>query len=266
MNRMRLLLLAAALIAALLAAFLARGLMRPAPAPEASQPVEIKPPATVDVLVAAKDLAPGEKLAGFAVEWRAWPRDILSGSMIARDTQPDAMDKLKDARARLPMVQGEPIIGSKIVQPGERGFMSAILPKGMRAISIGISEGSAASGFILPNDRVDVLVTRGGTEAETVLTNVRVLAINQTLNKGDDAALPGGRTAVLELTPRQAAILAQIQSSGGISLVLRSLAEEGDGGLRDEAPQLSESYSRPRRAVNDTLVIRYGRERAIPNR
>ncbi len=263
---MRLLLLAAALVAALLAAYLAQGLMRQAPSTEASKPAEVKPPATVDVLVAAKDLVPGEKLQGFAVEWRAWPRDILSGSMITKDNQPDALDRLKEARARLPLVIGEPIIDTKIVQPGERSFMSAVLPRGMRAISIGISEGSAASGFILPNDRVDVLVVRGGTEAEAVLTNVRVLAINQTLNKGDDPALPDGRTAVLELTPRQAAVLAQIQSAGGLSLVLRSLAEGGDGGLRDDMPQLAESYTRPRRAVNDTLVIRYGLERAIPNR
>lgn len=265
MNRTRLLLIAAALIAAGLAAYLAQGFMRQAEAPPSPQ-VEVGPPPTVDVVVAAKDLAPGEKLSGFAVEWRAWPRDFIHPQMITKDAKPDALESLQEARARLSMVPGEPIIETKVVKPGERGFMSAVLPKGMRAISIGISEGSAASGFILPNDRVDVLVTRGGTEAEAVLTNVRVLAINQTLNKGDEASLPGGRTAVLQLTPRQAAIIAQIQSSGGVSLVLRSLAEDGDGGIKDEIPQLSESYTKPRRALNDTLVIRSGREVAVPNR
>lgn len=264
MNRLRVLLLVAALGAALLAAYLAQGLLQPSSAPP---PVTAAaPPPSVDVLVAAKDLAQGQKLANFTVEWRAWPRDVLGASMITKDAQPNALEDLKDARARLPIVAGEPVVEAKIVRPNDRSYMSAVLPKGMRAIAIGISEGSAASGFILPNDRVDVLLLRRsgdpGRGAETVMTNVRVLAINQFLNKGEDPALPGGRTAVLELEPQQAEILTQLQAVGGLSLVLRSLAEGGDAGV-EEKPALAENYRN--RGANDTLVIRGGQEAVIEN-
>lgn len=270
MNRMRLLLLAAALIAALLAAFLARGLLQSEPPP----PVAAQQPVTTDVLVAAKDLAPGEKLAGYAVEWRAWPRDLLSGTMITKDAQPEALDRFKDSRARLPLVIGEPVTEAKVVHPGDRGFMSAVLPQGMRAISVAISDETAASGFILPNDRVDVILTPTSSRdssarpdkilsSETVLSNVRVLAINQILNKGDDPALPGGKTAVLELTPKQAEVMARIDSLGRISLVLRSIAEGGDAGLGNAAPELAEAYAKPKRGEDNTLIIRYGMERTI---
>jgi pilus assembly protein CpaB len=264
MNRLRILLLVAALGAALLAAYLAQGFLQPSSAPP---PVAASaPPPSVDVLVAAKDLVQGQKLADFAVEWRAWPRDLVGTSMITKDAQPKALEDLKDARARLPIVTGEPVVEAKIVRPSDRSYMSAVLPKGMRAIAIGISEGSAASGFILPNDRVDVLLLRRsgdpGRGAETVMTNVRVLAINQTLNKGDDPALPGGRTAVLELEPHQAEILTQLQAVGGMSLVLRSLAEGGDDGIA-EKPALTENYRN--RGANDTLIIRGGEEAVIEN-
>ncbi len=106
-------------------------------------------------------------------------------TMISKSTRPDAVDKLKEGRARNPIYQGEPINEKKIVLPGDKGFMAAILPKGHRAISVRISAETGAGGFILPNDKVDVILTRKlpGSErqmSETVLTNVRVLAIDQT--------------------------------------------------------------------------------------
>jgi pilus assembly protein CpaB len=235
----------------------------------------IKQTEGVDVLVAAKDLAQGELLGSYALEWRTWPREAVTGDMITKDVMADAVDQMQQARAKLPMFKGEPIIAAKIVRPGERGYMSAILPEGMRAIAVPISESTAVSGFILPNDRVDVLVSRqvSGpigekyTIAETVLTNVKVLAINQVLHTdGDATTVPEGRTAVLEVDPSQSEILTKINASGTLSLVLRSLAEGGAAGLQNDRPALSDAYRNPRRAGTGALVIRYGVERAVPGR
>ena len=275
MNRLRLILLAAALVAALLAAYLSTGLLRRAPEPQPSQPVVIEKNDTTDVLVAAKNLAQGEQLGGFAVEWRAWPKDVVTADMITKDAMPDALDQMQQARARLPMVTGEPIVAAKIVRPGERGFMSAILPGGMRAISIPINEVSAVSGFILPNDRVDVILTRMVTSrngektpvSETVLTNVKVLAINQSLRPGEDGTtVPNGRTAVLELDPLQSEVLTKITSAGTITMVLRSRAAGGAAGISDDTPKLSDSFLNPRRSSSGPLIIRYGFERSMPGR
>ncbi len=275
MNRLRLLLIAAALIAALLAAMLSASLLRRPDAPQPSQPaVVIQKSDTVDVLVAAKNLAQGELLGDLTVEWRAWPRDVVTDKMITKDSMSDALEQMKPARARLPIVAGEPVVAEKIARPGDRGFMSAILPQGMRAVAVPISEVTAVSGFILPNDRVDVILTRqivtlsGGetSSSETVLTNVRVLAINQSLRPGDDGAtVPDGRTAVLELDPLQSEILTKINASGTLTLVLRSLAEGGAAGLADDKPMLSDAYRNPRRSASGPLVIRYGLERSVPN-
>ncbi|WP_395687912.1 Flp pilus assembly protein CpaB [Aestuariivirga sp.] len=279
MNRGRLIAIAVALVAALLAAYLLRGLLRSTPAPQVggtTAPVVVETTPMSEVLVAAKNLNIGEKLGGFSVEWRSWPRSAIAQGMINRDTQPDAITALEGARARLPIVVGEPIFDVKIVQPGDRGFMSAILPQGMRAVAIGISDRTAASGFILPNDRVDIILTRRGSgnsggrdiSSEIVLSNVRVLAINQALREPDGSpAIADGRTAVLELDPQQSEVLAKIESSGELSLALRSLAEEGDAGSKDDRPVLADSYRTGRSAVaGGPLVVRYGLERLITNR
>jgi pilus assembly protein CpaB len=140
-------------------------------------------------------------------------------------------------------------------------------------VSVGISDRTAASGFILPDDRVDVILTRrsnasaGGrnVNSETVLSNVRVLAINQTLREEDGKpAIPDSRTAVLELEPKQAEVMAKIESAGEVSLALRSLADDTTG---DQRPILSEAYRTGRSsAAGGPLVVRYGLERLITNR
>lgn len=273
MNGKRVLILAIAVVAGLLAAYLALGLRNK---PEPAAPVIVQQKVdTVDVLVAAKNVSRGERLGEFSIEWRAWPRDIIAADLITRDQRPDAVEKLNGSRARLPLVVGEPILEAKIIRPEDKGFMSAVLPKGMRATAIPISEVSGVSGFILPNDRVDVLLTRSvparsgqrAATTEVVLTNVKVLAINQSLNPGDDGAtIPGPRTAVLELDPLQAQVLSKLTASGDLSLLLRSISEGGLNGLDDDKPVLSDAFMNPERAANGTLFIRYGLERTILHR
>lgn len=265
MNRMRLLILSAALIAGLLAAYLAAGLLQ-RPEPQAAAP-SIPKSDTEDVLVAGRDLAAGEKIGTGGLEWRPWPVAGVAPEMITRDEMPGPLDRLQAARARVGIVAGEPILPAKIVATGEAGFMSALLPEGRRAMSIQISELSSVSGFVLPNDRVDVIFTRQVTDSlgnraamsDAVLTNVKVLAINQTTGvAGESAALPDARTAVLELEPKQAEVLARIASAGQLSLVLRSFDDKAS-----DKPMLADAYRYPNRATSGPLIVRYGLERSL---
>ena len=270
MNRLRLILIAAALVAALLAAYLSSALLRPVP--QANQPqVVVQRTDLVDVLVAAKNLFQGEQLNNFAVQWQPWPRDTVTEQMITKDAMPDAIDQMQQARARLPLVPGEPIVAAKIVRPEDRGFLSAIVENGMRAVAVPISEASAAGGFILPNDRVDVILTRqvdGRNKTkvsvtDTVLTNVKVLAINQSLRAGQDGlTVPEGRNAVLELDPLQSEILAKITASGTVTLALRSLAQS----TANDRPEISEAYRNPRKSPTGPLIVRFGLEQSDTTR
>ncbi len=276
MSKIRVLSLGLAVGAAVVAAFLANGMVGQKPSKEV---VEINKVKTTDVLVAIKDIGMGEKLAEGTIEWKAWPSDNVVESMITRDESPEARETMKEARARVGLFEGETIIDKKLVTPGQGGFMSSILPKGMRAISVAISERSSAGGFILPNDRVDVILTKKSTGkdsqtivlSETVLSNVRVLAINQTYQQDqeeDKISVAEGKTATLELTSRQSEIMALVESSGELSLSLRSIAENEGKTLEQLQPQTAEKYSGTAKAGNaaDTLFVRYGIETYAQNR
>lgn len=272
MSKMRIVMFAVAIGAAVTAGLLARGVIGKKPQP---QQVAVAPRIeTVDVLIAAKDIERGEKLATGTVIWKSWPKNVIQDMMITRDEMPDAEEQLAESRALVPMFEGETILEKKLVNPGQGGFMSAVLPKGMRATSVAISNRSAAGGFILPNDRVDVILTRKITNAdtgntlvksETVITNVRVLAINQVFKQakeGEDVALKDTDTATLEMSLEQAEIIARVETEGELSLALRSLAES-EGKADEEGPRLADKYM-PRgtsKVVNtDTLFVRYGIE------
>lgn len=245
MNKTRMIVFGLALGSAGLAAYLAQGFLKPQ-----KEVVEINKVQTEDVLVAARDIAMGDRVDIASLTWKSWPKENVSPIMISKSTRPDAVDKLKEGRARNPIYQGEPINEKKIVLPGDKGFMAAILPKGHRAISVRISAETGAGGFILPNDKVDVLLTRKlpGSErqmSETVLTNVRVLAIDQTYRQDDKGGqVVVGKTATVELDPVQAEVLSMVESSGQLSLALRSITDSGDSTLGDDQPMLSEKFTR----------------------
>lgn len=276
MNKARILILGLALGSAALAGVLAKGVIGKKSVKEV---VEVNKVPMVQVLVASKDLALGERLGDAAINWRDWPQDNVGELMITKDSNPDALEKMKMARARLPIFSGEPIVDRKLVMPNDGEFMSAILPQGMRAISVAISERSAVSGFILPNDRVDVILTRklDGPDgsgkvvrSETVLTNVRVLAINQTFRQeaGEDkVTVTEGKTAVLELDPQQSEVITKVEAAGELSLALRSIAEGGDGGVQDTRPVLSDAFKGSKKSADgDRVIVRYGVETVITSR
>lgn len=228
MKKGRVVVLGIAATAALAAAWMANSIVS---RPPKVQEIE-KTVGATDVLVASKDINLGDSVAAADFKWQQWPVEGLTPGLITRDSQPDAPSELSGAVARAPFIAGEPIKDQKLIKISEGGVMAAILPRGMRAVSTPIQEETAAGGFILPNDRVDVILSHeqkvGRKEqivSEAILRNVRVLAIGQALeNEGGEKSV-SGKTATLELTPRQAEVLMLAQSIGEISLSLRSLAD-----------------------------------------
>jgi pilus assembly protein CpaB len=270
MNKTRLAVLAVAIGSAGLAAYMAMGVLGQK---QEVQTVEVNKVETVDVLVATKNLQMGEKLSGGSVGWQSWPKSTISSLMITSESEPDAKTKYETARARAAIFEGEPILDKKLVMPNENGFMSAILPKGMRAMSVTVSAETGAGGFILPNDRVDVLLTRKiddgsnqkSSASETVLTNVRVLAIDQTFRpKGDEDKeyVVADKTATLELDPRQAEVISMAQDVGQLSLALRSIRENDGVPLADNVPKLSDKYANGNNS-SEMTIIRYGVSRRV---
>lgn len=197
--------------------------------------VEVQVDST-EVLVAASRIELGALASEDQFRWQAWPKEAVSSSFITRASGPEAMANLNGSVVRSPFLPGEPITTDKLIKPGQGGVLAAILPSGMRAISTKITEATAAGRLILPNDHVDVILIRrlrGRSGQEEVISdilfrNVRVLAIGQQLqNKEGDKSTQSaaGDTATLELTPRQSEVLAQANSTGEISLALRSIAD-----------------------------------------
>jgi pilus assembly protein CpaB len=229
------------------------------------KPAEVKPqaakPETVDILVAKSDIPMGTAISPGEVGWQAWPATTTGGSFIRKTDRPRAIEDLAGFIARVPFVTGEPIRDAKLVNAKGSGFMAAILPQGMRAVSTQISPETGAGGFILPNDHVDVILSRRDREAEKasgsevqtseiVLKNIRVLAIDQNVEEKGGQKVVVGKTATLELTPTQAETLALSQHLGTLSLALRSITDASG----DKTPTDAED-SGQRRGVN---VVRFG--------
>ena len=236
MKTARLVVLGVAVAAGGLAALLAQ---RSDPPPQAPQPAaQID---TVEILVVKADIGMGHVVSPNDVQWQIWPTAAASPLFIRRSDRPGAI-------ARVPIASGEPLRESKLIKAKGSGYMAAILPSGMRAVSTEISAETGAGGFILPNDRVDVILSRRDREAEkasgveahiseTILNDVRVLAIDQTVEEKNGQRVVVGKTATLELMPRQAEALALSRQLGTLTLALRSIVDanapattEGDDG------------------------------------
>src|SRR5579885_2821724 len=219
MKAARIVVLSVALGAGGIAALLAGRSEKPAPVVQQVAPKVD----TVDVLVAKSDIGTGQVVSPAELQWQPWPAGAASGNFIRRSDRPDAIEKLSGEIARVPFVTGEPIREAKLINAKGSGFMAAILPSGMRAVSTSISPETGAGGFILPNDRVDVILSKRDKGSEVVqsrivLSNLRVLAIDQAPKEKDGASALIGRTATLEATPEQAETLARAHMSGTLSL------------------------------------------------
>ena len=229
----RLIILSVAAVAAGGAGYVAKNMVV-APPPQVIVDAPKAPAiALQDVLVLSGDVAMGSQL-GTNISWEEWPADGVNANFITRAAEPDAIEKLKGSVARVAMYTGEPLRRSKLVGEGQ-SFMSSILPSGMRAVATAISADTSAGGFILPNDFVDVIMTRradtgnggSGFNTETILKNIRVLAIDQTIQEDEEGKKTRvGQTATLELTPQQAEIITVAQQMADrLTLALRPITD-----------------------------------------
>jgi len=228
----RLIILGVAVAAAGGAGYVAKNMTAPPPARIVEAGPAAPSIALTDVLVVAGDVPMGATV-GDQLSWEQWPSAGISDGFITREAEPDAMEELRTAIARVPMYAGEPLRKSKLVGNG-KSFMSSILPAGRRAIATQISADTSAGGFILPNDFVDVIMTRRadansgtGYVTETILKNIKVLAIDQTIQEDEEGKkVKVGDTATLELTPQQAEIITVAQQMADrLTLALRSVAD-----------------------------------------
>ncbi len=257
MKPARLIVLLIAIAAGGIAALLAGRSEAPPPPREPVAQLE-----TAEVLVANTEIGMGYLVSAQDLRWQTWPA-AAAGSFIRKNERPDAIDQLAGSIARAPVSEGEPIREAKLIKANGSGYMAAILPTGMRAVSTDISPETGAGGFILPNDHVDVILSRrdkdaeqanGGTEvhvSETILSNVRVLAIDQTVEEKNGQRVVVGKTATLELSPRQSEHLSLAHQLGTLSLALRSLVDSGTKKVvEDQGPA-------------DTIVVYRGTARTV---
>jgi pilus assembly protein CpaB len=263
MKPARLIVLGLAGLAAVAAALL---MSRPAPRPETVVVERKAAVQTRDVVVAANELPIGNTIKQGDLRWQPWPSDYIPPEAVTREEFGNGMQELEGSIVRSAILAGEPIRREKLIKANSNAFMSAILPSGMRAVAITIDRtgSTSAGGFILPNDRIDILRTyreegAGDTQStETILRNVRVLAIGQNVQDKNGEKVVVGDTATLEVTPSQAETLALAQKTGTLSLALRSLADAGEGTATEEQ----------REAKQDTsiTVVRYGVSRQAARR
>jgi pilus assembly protein CpaB len=266
MNTQRIIVLGIAAVAAGAAAFMVRGMMgggtpavHAAPAPPAI--------AMSEVLVASTNLQPGQPLTVDQVRWEKWPTTSVDASFVTHGAVGSEDEAVKGNVVRAPILAGQPIVTTSLVKADAAGFMAAILTPGMRAVSIMISAESGAGGFVLPNDRVDIILTRkfDGTPprvaSKTVLSNLRVLAVDQTIVQQKDTKSVVGKTATVEVTPEQAELLTMAQGAGQLSLALRPLGDNqavADTGEALRKKRLAADMDGP------VDIIRYGVAHAKP--
>ncbi|MGD0141828.1 MAG: Flp pilus assembly protein CpaB [Rhizomicrobium sp.] len=255
MNTSRVVILGAAALAAGAAAFLVRGLLGGGTEKVAAAPAPA--PVTSQVLVATDAIQAGAALLPSSVHWQDWPKSSVDSTFITHDQAPDLNRLVSGAVVREPLVAGEPLTASKMVHADSAGFMAAMVTPGMRAVAITISTEAGAGGFVLPNDRVDVIVTVQISDqprrfgSKTILNDVRVLAVDQTYKEDKDQKVVLAKTATLELAPKQAELIERAQATGTLSLALRAL---GDSGLQNSAVAATSGQSES----GPVFIIRYG--------
>lgn len=266
MRPSRIVLLLVAILAGGLAAFLATRNNAPT-APVVVTETQVVQEKKTQILVAVAPIGVGERLSEKSVQWEDWPEGAVRPEYISMGANPDALGHVSGAVARFEIFPGDPILEQKLVR-AEQGYLSAVLDKGKRGVSIAVAADSASGGFIVPNDHVDVVLTSSGAlgqVSETILSNVKVLAIGTRLGETGATGAPADpddpraevfrdqAIATLELDPVQGETVINASKVGTLSLVLRSIADFGESA--DEVRRPSQQAVRMIRFGNETNVM-----------
>lgn len=200
---------------------------------------------SVEILVASKKLLIGEAIKPEDVRWQAWPESAIFKGVIRRSEQIDEKElAVYNTPLRRAIESGEPVTMQSVIADvkGGNSFLAASLDSGMRAVGVAVKANTSAGGFLSPGDHVDVVLSYAARlksdadkvagnivqryATQTVLSNVRVMAVDQSA-KGDEAVEAKiAKTVTLEVTKEGAEILALAESMGDISLALRRLGEQ----------------------------------------
>lgn len=245
MNKGRLILLGLALAAGGGAFFLAASGGDEEGGPVAQVIPTQKEAPTVRVLVADATFERGARLTQEETAWVKWPADNVPEHVVTEDDEA-FYASLTGKRARTTIYEGEPIIRAKIVDQGDRGVMAALLTPGMRAVTVELPATETAAGFILPGDRVDVLTTEGGA-TRTAYSDVRVIAIENTIRQENAPLAIRGALVTFELPPHEVERFVELRGSARMTLILRSMFD----------PQI-EPGAEPDLPRNEIIVMRYG--------
>lgn len=267
MSPTRLIILGIGFVAAILSAFLAVNFTSPEPT-TVQEIVKVPTIDTTRVLVTTRTLNRGETVGADAFTWAEWPSSSINEKHITQASNPDAVKNLVGDTVRITMEQGDPVHEAKLAKPGF-GFMASVLQPGMRAVSTKVSAETAAGSFILPDDRVDVMMTRSSGEeagertytSVPVLRNVRVLAIDQEIQEKEGEPFVVGKTATLELTDEQVRILAVTQqASDQLTLALRSLQDADQEPTSDGLFLIGNADGSERDTIT---IVRYGQRTTV---
>jgi pilus assembly protein CpaB len=259
MDMRRMLVLGIAIVAAIAAVFLVRGMLGGGTPQAGAMLAPVRQVPTSEVLVASTALQPGQPLNATLVHWQSWPRSSVDSSFITREETPDLNAALAGTVVRAPIVEGEPLSNTKFVHSDAAGFMAATLTPGKRAVSIPVTVETGAGGFILPNDRVDLMMTEVISDnpkrysAHIVLGNIRVLAMDQTVKQDKDQKSVIARTATLEVSPAEARTVARAQAAGPITLILRPIGDPTKPVAANDTPAPEEEST-----DGNVTIIRFG--------
>jgi len=274
MNPRTILLAVVALSLAGLTALFARQWLDAQRAVVVAAPVEAPAP-KVEVLVAREALPAGTFVKPEHLQWLAWPEGGTAQSYVIKGK--GDINAFVGAVVRQFIAPGEPVTSARVVTPGDRGFLAAVLQPGMRAVSVSITAETGISGLVFPGDRIDLILAQGFREgnseqtqmrraSETVLNDIRVVAIDQnTKDQNDKPAV--GKTVTFEVTPKQAEVVAVAAELGKLSLSLRSLATPEDPPARHVAPTWDSDISQVanRSGATDEISVMHGAKlEAVP--
>lgn len=269
MSPTRILILGIGFVAAIVAAVLAVNLTSGEPS-TVRKVVKVPSIKTTDILVTKKRLKRGDAVKSQDLVWAKWPSGSVTDRHITKSKKPEAIKEYDGTRVRIGMEKGDPAHPSKFIGKGN-GFLASVLTKGMRAVSTKVSPGTAAGGFILPDDRVDLMMTRTiGSDDETeiktepVLTNVRVLAIDQIVQEKDGQSVVVGKTATLELNDEQVRILTVAQQvADRMTLALRSLSDASEKPKSPAIHLIGRDENGKKLEKSTISIVRYGARQEV---